>query len=448
MGPASAVLLYLLMRSFSWDHEASFTASLTLLCAFWWVSEAVPIPVTSLIPLALLPFAGVLTPNQVAEAYGSPLILLLLGGFILSTAMEKSNAHRQIALRMVSLMGASSHRRIVFGFMLASAVLSMWISNTATTLMLLPIALAVLQSNQDSRFAVALLLGICYSASVGGIGTPIGTPPNLVFMKVYSENTGEELTFLGWMKIAVPVVVLFIPVIGFWLTRHLGGGGKFSLPAREPWTSEQIRVLTIFLLTAVAWVTRKEPFGGWSHALSLPGANDASVALIAVIAMFIVPNGKGGRLLNWETANKIPWGILFLFAGGIAIAKAFGISGLAEGLAKNLHYLTVMPGFVMILLICIAVTFMTELTSNTATTTLLMPILAVVGVAADLDPALLMLPAAMSASCAFMLPVATAPNAIIFGSGRVSIRQMAGTGLILNFLGIAVVSLSCFLFLS
>ncbi len=444
-GPLISLMLAVWMVSSGWSVQAAAAAAVTALCGIWWVSEAIPIPATSLIPLATFPLLGVLTPADVANSYGNALILLLLGGLILSTAMAKSGAHRRVALGMVQLFGGRDNRHIVWGFMAASAVLSMWISNTATTLMLLPVALAVLESARDKQLTIPLLLGICYAASVGGIGTPIGTPPNLVFMEVYRENTGIELTFLQWMTWGLPVVICFLPVVAWWLTRSLEGKQQIDIPAMGKWLPAEKRVLAVFGLTALAWITRKEPFGGWSEWLGAPYANDASVALLAVVMLFVIPDGKGSKLLDWKTANKIPWGVLLLFGGGLAIAKAFKNTGLSEAVAQQLAGLSSLPIILLLLSICLAVTFMTEMTSNTATTTLLMPILAAAGIAAGVDPALFMVPAAMSASCAFMLPVATAPNAVIFGSGEVSIREMASRGLVLNLLGALVITGICYL---
>ncbi|MFT5083825.1 MAG: sodium-dependent dicarboxylate transporter 2/3/5 [Lentisphaeria bacterium] len=442
LGPLLAVFCYLVLQQYSsLNSQAILVASITVLCALWWVFEPIPIPATSLLPLAVLPLLGILTPSQVAEAYGNPLILLLMGGCILSTAMERSGAHRHIALLMVNMLGGNSARRVVLGFMAASALLSMWISNTATTLMLLPVALAVIASTQHKALAVPLLLGICYAASIGGMGTPIGTPPNLIFMRVYEETVGEAVSFVTWMSWCLPVVIVLVPLAGWWLTRNLNVRGGFNIPENEAWTLEQKRVMWVFSITALAWVTRTEPFGGWREWLNFPSANDASVALLAVIAMFIVPNGKGERLLSWEAAVKIPWGMLLLFSGGIALAKAFVVSGLAQALAGGLTALSDLPVVWMILLVCLAVTFLTEVTSNTASTSLLMPLLAVGAVTAGIDPLLLMVPAALSASCAFMLPVATAPNAIVFGSGKVPIMAMVKTGLVLNFIGAGVITL-------
>ena len=445
LGPLLAAVAFFTLQSFAWEASACWTAAVAVICAVWWIFEPIPIPATSLIPLATLPIIGVLTPAQVGESYGSPLVLLLMGGFILSTAMEKSGAHRRVALGMVNLFGGNSSRRLVFGFMAAAAVLSMWISNTATTLMLLPVALAVIERSDDDNLAIPLLLGIAYAASVGGIGTPIGTPPNLIFREIYQQNTGIEIGFLTWMSWGVPVVLIFVPIIALWLTRRLNHQGHVDMPKVGAWQTEERRVFIVFTLTALAWVTRSQPFGGWKTWLEVPGANDASVALLAVVAMFLIPNGKGSRLLDWETASRIPWGMLILFGGGIAIAKAFVISGMSAALGNALAGIAGWPILAMIAVICLCITFLTEMTSNTATTTLMMPILAAAAIAAGIAPEVLMVPAAMSASCAFMLPVATAPNMIVFSAGRFTTSLMAREGAALNFVGVVVISVMCYL---
>ena len=448
-GLGSALALGLGLAAAGQPPEICWTAGVTLLCAVWWITEALPIPVTALVPFAIFPLVGVLTPAQVGQAYGSPLILLYLGGFMLSTAMEKSGAHRRLALGMVNAFGGAGDRGVVFGFMAAAALLSMWISNTATSLMLLPIALATLENVTDRRLKIGLLLGIAYACNVGGIGTPIGTPPNLIFMQVYTDTTGIQLSFLDWMAWGLPVVIIFVPLIGLWVTRGVSRSRNISLPAVGAWRPEEKRTLAVFGLTALAWMTRGDPFGGWSAWLNLPQANDASVALIAVVLMFLIPSGKGkgGRLLDWETAIKIPWGILILFAGGICIANAFVSSGISQIVGEALGALSGLHPLLVLAVICLSVTFLTEITSNTATTALLMPILAAAAVGSGVDPRLLMVPAAMSASCAFMLPVATGPNAVIFASGHVPIRAMAREGLILNLLGAAILSAICFVLL-
>jgi sodium-dependent dicarboxylate transporter 2/3/5 len=343
---------------------------------------------------------------------------------------------------MVNLFGGGSARGLVLGFMAASAVLSMWISNTATTLMLLPVALAVLEQT-NRRMNVPLLLGIAYAASIGGLGTPIGTPPNLIFMQIHLDRFGTAPSFPEWMTWGLPVVVLLIPIAGLWLTRGIKLDAPVALPQSGRWRPFEKRVLLMFALTALFWITRQAPFGGWSAWLNLPQANDASVALIAVVLMSALPNGEGGRLLRWRVAREIPWGVLLLFGGGIAIANAFMQSGLADHLAGELEAVLHMPTWALILCLCLAVTFLTEVTSNTATASLLMPLLAATAVSGEINPMLLMVPAVLSASCAFMLPVATAPNAIVFGSGKVRIYEMARMGLVLNLLGAVVITVVC-----
>ena len=335
-GLVSALALGIGLAAAGQPPEICWTAGVTLLCAMWWISEALPMAVTALVPFAIFPLVGVLTPAQVGQAYGSPLILLYLGGFMLSTAMAKSGAHRRLALGMVNLFGGAGDRGVVFGFMAAAALLSMWISNTATSLMLLPIALATLENVGDRRLKIGLLLGIAYACNVGGVGTPIGTPPNLIFMQVYQDTTGVALSFMDWMAWGLPVMVIFVPLIGLWITRGVSRSRTISLPKVGAWRTEEKRTLAVFALTALAWMTRGDPFGGWSAWLDLPQANDASVALLAVLGMFLIPSGSGGRLLDWETAVKIPWGILILFAGGICIANAFVSSGISQIIGEAL----------------------------------------------------------------------------------------------------------------
>ena len=451
LAPLAAAVVTLAMLHYGWARTGALTAGLTTLCALWWIFEPIPIPATSMIPLGVFPLLGILDGKQVAQAYGDPLIILLMGGAMLSKAMEKSGAHRRIALYMVNLFGGHDQRRLVFGFMVASALLSMWVSNTATTLMLLPVAYAVLDSSDSDnakKLAVPLFLGIAYAASIGGLGTPIGSPPNVVFLKVYGEATGTIPSFTQWMLWGLPVVVMLLPLAGLWITRYLGKTAPLEIPQAGIWRSEEVRVLIIFSLTALAWITLREPFGGWSRWFNLPTANYAAVALTAVVLMFVMPNGRGGRLLDWESASTIHWGVLLLFAGGIAIAKAFAVTGISEAIGESLSGVTRLSIIVLIAVVALSVTFLTEITSNTATTTLLMPILAAAALGAGFEPALLMLPAALSASCAFMLPVATAPNAIVFGTGKITVEQMVREGFALNLMGAAVITLVVYFWLA
>ena len=462
-GPVLGVAMYGLgVTAMGLDHAAAFTAGVTLWCAVWWCFEAVPIPLTSLLPFALFPFGGVLDHQQLALAFGDKFVLLFMAGFMISRAAEASNAHLRVADSVIRLVGTTSNKRLIIGFMLATAFCSMWISNTATALIMLPVAIAVIkQTHADQRLTVCLLLAIAYGASAGGIATLIGTPPNGVFASNYeavTSGTANAVDFLSWLKIGLPVSLVMLVACGFVLTRGIQGGGQYEHQDLGPWNRAQISVLIVIAITAVLWITRKLPagLGGWSVWLDMPKAHDATVALLAVVVLFVLPSGqrdeqgKRLRLLDWPTAVSIPWGILLLFAGGLAIARAFGESGLALVIADALQASTAgLPLFLIILILCLVVTFLTEVTSNTATATLLMPILAASGTAMGVDPAVLMVPAALSSSCAFMLPVATPPNAIVFGGSHIlTIPQMARYGLVLNLIGSLVIATLCYFIIS
>ena len=431
----------LIMDASSWHANACWTGAIVMLCVVWWLFEPIPIPATSMIPLAIFPLVGVLSKEDIAKAYGDDMILLMLGGFMISAALANSRAHHRLALGLIRIVGANSSRRIVLGFMFACALISMWISNTATTLMMLPVALAIVAQSNDKKLVLPLLLSIAYGSNIGGLGSPIGTAPNLVFMREYEIFTGNTVGFLEWLSWGVPIVLLMAPLAGLWLTRNLDYVGELTMPEVGRWRPEERRVLIVFGLTVLAWITRTEPFGGWSGWLNLKGANDATVALIAVLALFLIPNGRDGKLLDWETAVKIPWGILILFAGGIAIAQAFVETGISKSIGEQLAVLSGLHPLIIIAFITLVVVFLTEVTSNTAITVLLMPILAPAGIAAGIDPAMLMLPAAMAASYGFMMPVGTPPNAIVFGTGLIPMSTMAREGVILNFIGSGVITL-------
>tara|TARA_Y100000589_G_scaffold140843_1_gene134521 strand:+ start:1196 stop:2587 length:1392 start_codon:yes stop_codon:yes gene_type:complete len=440
-GLVSGLCLAVIMAALEQPEAIVITAVVAWLCMLWWIFEPLPIPVTSLLPIAVFPISGVLTSEQVGASVGSPLIILLLGGFLLSRGMESTGAHHRIALSVVNLVGGHKPRRLVLGFMIAGALLSMWISNTASILMLMPVALAVLASCSDrNSLAAPLLLGLAWSCSIGGLGTPIGTPPNLILVQVYEANTAQTISFAQWMSWGMPVVLTLLPLAWWWVTRAVPRELDIQVPAVGPWRSAERRVLVVFGLTAVAWITRAEPFGGWQTWLGLPAANDASVALLAVVALFVVRDDQGQPLIDWAKASQIPWGVLLLFGGGICLARAFVASGLSAQVGDALIAVAALPVFAMMLLLALAVTFLTEATSNTATTALLMPVLAAVALAVEIDPLWLMVPAAMSASCAFMLPVATAPNAVVFGSGELPIRRMVREGFALNLIGALLIA--------
>ncbi len=437
-----ATATYSVLIAIGQPYEVAVTAAITMLVGAMWVTEALPIPVTSLVPFAAFPLAGILTHREAASALGNHVIVLLMGAFMLSKALEKSGVHTRLAFGMLKLTGAHSAKRLVLAFMLTAAILSMWISNSATTLMLMPIGLALVSHFNQPRLAIVLLLAIAYSASLGGVGTPIGTPPNIIFISIYEEFTGIQLGFADWMQYGIPVVLLAIPIMALWLTRGIGPLGDVTIPQLPAWRSAERRVLVVFACIALAWVFRPQ----WSGLLGISGIGDSTVALVGVILMCMIPaeprdasDEKRTYLLDWETARDIPWGMLLLFAGGICIASAFTQSGLSELIGKGLGGLAGLPVLMLVLLLCLAVSFLTEMTSNTATATLLMPILASAALANNMDPALLMIPAAISASCAFMLPVATAPNAIVYGTGKIDIKIMAREGAVLNVM-VAVVA--------
>ncbi|WP_404310721.1 SLC13 family permease [Neorhodopirellula lusitana] len=475
VGVILAVAMFLLCSfGFGLPQNQAVTAAVITLCGVWWCTEAIPIPVTSLVPFMVFPFAGVLDHQQLATAYGDKFVLLFLAGFMISRAAEHSGTHLRVSHAMMSWLGTSSQRRIVLGFLLAPAFCSMWISNTATALIMLPVAIAVLAEQKDPKLTVPLLLAVAYGSSIGGMSTIIGTPPNGVFVSIYEQQTSHTVDFFSWMKIGGPVSLIMLLAAGILLTRGLGKAADLELHDLGDWTSGQRRVFGIIGITALLWMTRNAPLGGWSEWLNMPMAHDATVGLAAVIVLFLVPSGeesatanpdstgelestgepdlgdqsesKGGckRLLDWETAKDIPWGVLVLFGGGIAIAKASEVSGLSQSIGSQLTLLEGYHPLVLLAVICFTVTFLTEVTSNVATTTLLMPILGAAAEGGGFDPAFFMVPAALSASCAFMLPVATPPNAIIFGSEQVSIRDMVRAGFWLNLVGAVVITTVCY----
>ncbi len=482
LGFTTLVVLGRTLHLESVSTAALDVAAITFLMAAWWVTEAIPIPATSLLPLVLFPLLGVSSVKAAASGYSHPLILFLMGGFFIALAVERWNLHRRLALGVIMRIGTKPDR-LILGFMIAGAVISMWISNTATTLMMLPIALAILQRMEDQApndprirpIAVGLLLGLAYACNVGGMGTPLGTPPNLIFMANYEKvPDADPISFAGWTLRALPIVVILLPLIWLVLTRWVNRidrnfiSGDRDVIAREVeamgrLSTPERRVLIVFILTALLWIFRffKNPislgsydFHGWSHWFGLTEmhpvkglkclVDDGTVAIGAAVLMFLLPAGvKQARekLLDWETAVRIPWGLLLLFGGGMALAVGFDKSGLSQWIGNGLGSLGGLPIMVLTACICLTVTFLTEVTSNTATTSILMPVLAAAATTHDIDPMYLMMPAALSASCAFMLPVATAPNAIVFGSNRVTMRDMVVCGVVINLIGVVVITL-------
>jgi len=467
-GPLLAVLVYLYLGSLdSLTPEASKTAAIATLMAVWWMTEAIPLPVTSLLPLVLFPLGGVLELKAAAPPYANKFIFLFMGGFMIARAVEKWNLHRRIALLTVFVVGTQP-TRLVAGFMLATAGLSMWISNTASTVMMLPIGLSLvtllseqLQQADDrdgqtgKNFATCMMLGIAYSASIGGLATLVGTPTNL-FLAGFADERQIAIGFGRWMLFATPLAVVLLVSTWLLLTRvvfpirvkRLEGSHsliaaeltKLGRMSRGEWT-----VLVVFATTALAWVVR-EPLTNsrWLVGLVPPIAklDDTIIALVGMIALFLVPVNfrKGESALDWETAVNIPWGVLLLFGGGFCLAEAFTESGLAEWIGTRVEVLE-LSTFSLMVTVVVMVIFLTELTSNTPTVATFLPILYGVALSSDVDPMLLLVPATLAATCAFMLPVATPPNAIVFGSGHIEIRSMVKAGLWLNLLSIVLISL-------
>ncbi|RLA44007.1 MAG: anion transporter [Gammaproteobacteria bacterium] len=432
------------------------TAGLAVWMAVWWLTEAISIYATALLPLAILPLTGAQSIGTAANAYAHPLIFLFLGGFILALALERWHLHKRFALFILRIVGTQP-RRLVGGFMIASATMSMWITNTATTIVMLPIALSVLAMQPDtpwkSRFAMCLLLGVAYSASIGGIGTIVGTTPNMFAASFIENELGQTISFAQWMMIGVPLVILFVPVV-WWLMTHILLPLPKELPqdqqrqitsfdvSPDPWNRGAVLTLIIFAATAAAWMGRP-------LLVKLPvfvHLTDAGIAIISALLLFVIPENIREKrfLMNWETAVKVPWGVLIILGGGLCLAGAIRENGVAELLALQLTAMGEVPPLVMTLLVVALMMFLTELTSNVATTTALVPVVAAIAVALGMEPLKLVIPATMAASCAFMLPVATPPNAIVFGSGLITIPAMARVGFWLNLTGILIVSLLCY----
>jgi len=436
--------------------------------AVWWVTEAIPIPATALLPVVLFPMLGIMKGKVVAPIYFNHIIFLFIGGFIMALAMQKWNLHRRIALRIILLIGISP-KRIILGFMVATWFLSMWISNTATTMMMMPMAMAIISKMKDtfgketvSRFSVGLLLGIAYAASVGGTATLIGTPPNLAFSSIYKIvfPNAPEITFAGWIVFALPFAVVFLIVVWALLVR-LFVSKKHSFEAdmaifREEYNRlgkirfEEGTVLSLFVLLAVLWLFRGNinlgsfTIPGWTTIMPIPSfIDDGTIAITIAMLLFIIPSRreKGKRLMDWKTASRLHWGIVLLFGGGFALASGFEESGLSVWVGEQMIGLSHFSPVFLVASVCTMLTFMTELTSNTATTQVILPIIGSLSVAIQTNPLLLMIPATLSASCAFMLPVATPPNAIIFGTGEVRMQDMIKTGIILNLIGVVLITL-------
>lgn len=456
-GPVLALVVYWLTADSELSAAGRTTAGVGVLMAVWWMTEAIPLPATALLPVVLFPVLGVIPVAEATAPYASHVIFLFLGGFLIGLAMQRWELHRRIALAIVARVGTQP-ARLVGGFMLASALLSMWLSNTATTIMLLPVGASVLttlaegagpddESDLDN-LGTGLMLGIAYAASVGGLGTLLGSPPNLVLANFAAAELDIEIGMLDWMAWGLPAVAVLLPLAWWYLAhwRYPAGLGENEAGARAihrarrelgPMSRGEKIVLAVFTATAAGWVLRPR----LDDLPGLSGLSDAGIAMAGALALFLIPVRPRERVfaMDWESARDLPWGILVLFGGGLSLARAISGSGLDAWIAGGLEALAGLPLGLVLLVVIGVVMLLTELSSNTATANTFIPILAAVAVGLTLPQIPVLMAAAMAASCAFMLPVATPPNAIVFASGHVTISRMARTGLGLNLLAIAVV---------
>lgn len=469
LGP---LLFFIVLLFFDFDPDNPILtrmAAVAILMAVWWITDAIPLFATALLPMILFPLLGIMKSNDTAPVYFNSTILLFLGGFMIALTMEKWNLHKRISLFIIRLIGGGP-RKMVLGFMIASAFLSMWISNTATAIMMVPIGLAIVLKMEGNfgvaetrKFTTSLMLGIAYGCSIGGIATLVGTPPNLSFARIFQITfpDADPITFGQWFIMGLPISVIMLVIVWLILTRiffHVPPNLTVdkSIVTKEykelgPISFEEKSVLIIFTLTAFLWVFRKKltlgifTIPGWSQLLpSSPLIDDATVAIFMAMIMFLIPTRnketKYSTIMGPDVITKLPWNIVLLFGGGFALAKGFQVTGLSVFIGNEFSGLAGMPPIIMIVIICLGITFLTELTSNTATTEMILPILASVAVAMQTNPLMLMIPATLSASCAFMMPVATPPNAVVFGSGRIKISDMARAGVFINLIGIIIIT--------
>ncbi|AZQ60146.1 SLC13/DASS family transporter [Maribacter sp. MJ134] len=456
LGPISFFLILSFFHPEDLSKEANAVLATTIWIAIWWITEAIPIAVTALLPLVLFPLSGGLDLPTTSGSFGHKYVFLYMGGFIIAIAIEKWNLHKRIALNIINFIG-SDIRKIILGFMMATAFLSMWISNTATAVMMLPIGIAIIKQLRDNPdtiedenliFGKALMLGIAYSASIGGVATLIGTPPNLVLAGVVLDTYGYEITFMQWFTFGLPISIILLFICWKYLTRYAFSFKQTEFPGGKEEIKRQLQLLGkisyeeksvgfIFAFTAFCWITRSFLLQQF-----LPGLDDTIIAICFAIVLFLIPaRNRKEQLINWEEAVQMPWGIILLFGGGMALAKGFEVSGLAVWIGSQMTSLSGLSIIVLILVLIAAVNFLTEITSNLATTAMLLPVLAPMALTINVHPFALMVGAAVAASCAFMLPVATPPNAVVFGSGYLRIPDMVKKGLFMNIISILILTL-------
>ncbi len=461
LGLLAFLLIILMPTPAEMSKQAQYVGAVTVLMMIWWFSETIPVYATAFVPLALFPLLTDISAAQLATSYGHSLVLLLLAGFFIAKGIEEQQLHKRIALSIIRKVGTGK-RQILLGFMIAAAFLSMWLANIIIVLLMLPIAIAIIEKEEliskDRRFGFSLLLGIAYASSIGGTGSLIGTPPNLVLVATLDKlyPAAPEISFLSWMLIGLPLILILLPILWWYMVKYykIEGeleGGKAQLDeafaALGPMKLGEKKALAIFILTAIGWLWRKDipidefVLPGWSTLLGVGDTvNDSTVGMIGALLMFIVKDGEAKPLLNWSQAQKIPWGPLMLIGGGLALATGLKLSGLAAYIGASLSFIGSLPVLLIIIFIVVFMLFFTEVNSNTATATLFLPLLAAIAVGNQINPLLFVVPATFACSFAFMLPIATGPNMVIFGSERLSISEMAKCGLGLNLICIFVLT--------
>ena len=457
LGPTIFIIIILFVEAEGLGYESKCILASSAWMAIWWIFECIPIFVTALLPIILFPITGGLDLSTTTASYGHKLVFLFLGGFLIALAIEKWNLHKRLALNIIRITG-SNKSRVILGFMLATAFLSMWISNTATSIMILPVGLAIISQliddpktieNENEVFGKSLMIAIAYSASIGGMATLIGTPPNMVLAGVVEESYGIKLNMFDWMKFGVPLSLFLLIICWLYLTKiaFKFKNEEFSAGKEEilrqinklgRFSNEEIKVLIVFTLTALGWIFRG------SIETIFPIIDDTIIAIFFAVTLFIIPTKNyktNTTLLVWNDTVKLPWGILILFGGGMAIASAFGKSGLALWIADLLQNLNEVSLFLIILIIVTSINLLTEVTSNMATTAMLLPVLVTIALAIEVHPYFLLVSATLAASCAFMLPISTPPNAVVFGSGFLKIEDMFKKGIWMNLISIITITL-------
>jgi sodium-dependent dicarboxylate transporter 2/3/5 len=427
------------------------TAALGLLMVVWWVTEAVPIAATALLPMALSPVLGVMNITEAAAPYANPVIYLFFGGFVLAAAFERCGLHRRLALRLLTLVGTRPDR-IIGGFMATGGLISMWVSNTAATLMLLPLATSILPRTAPDRgtatqFEKALMLCIAYAATIGGFGTLIGSPPNALLVGFLAQTHGIRLRFVEYMLIGVPIVVVALPIAWFILTRVVfrvthdasiidAGALQAQRQALGPMSRAEKFVAAVGLLTALAWISQPLLARAW------PAISEAGISVLCALALLLLPlDGRGTRAITWDEAERIPWGVLILFGGGLSLAAAIQASGLAEWITASVGNLRALPPLALVLIVTTIITILTEFTSNTAAAAAFLPVASALAVAAGVNPLVLLVAAGLAASNGFMLPVGTPPNAIAFSTGKLTVPEMARAGLLIDIVFVVILTL-------